>query len=301
MLIKPWDPKTPYLAALRAAPADKQFDVYMQQRKAFGTSPAFFLDCAEFFHQAGRDEPAVQILSNVAELELENAALIRVLAHKLAQWDRIELAAMLFEEALKLRPEEPQSYRDLALVLARRQQYARALELLWQAVSKRWDGRFPEIEAIVLMELNRLVPKAKAAGVDLEKLGLDPRLIKLLDCDVRIVLTWDADMTDIDLWVVEPSGEKVFYSHNRSTIGGRMSRDFTRGYGPEEYFLKKAMHGVYRVKVNYYGSSAAKLLGAVTLQADVFANFGRPNEQRKTITLRLRTKKETVQIGEIEF
>ena len=301
VLIKPWDPKTPYLAALRAAPADKQLDVYMQQRKAFGTSPAFFLDCAEFFHQAGQDEPAVRVLSNVAELELENAALIRVLAHKLAQWDRLELAAMLFEKVLKLRPEEPQSYRDLALVLARREQYARAVELLWQVVTKRWDGRFPRIEAIVLMELNRLVPKAKAAGVDLEKLGLDPRLIKLLDCDVRVVLTWDADMTDIDLWVIEPSGEKVFYSHNRSTIGGRMSRDFTRGYGPEEYLLKKAMHGVYRIKVNYYGSSAAKLLGAVTLQADVFANFGRPNEQRKTLTLRLRTKKETVQIGEIEF
>ncbi|HUS48133.1 MAG TPA: hypothetical protein VM098_08435 [Phycisphaerae bacterium] len=38
---------------------------------------------------------------------------------------------------------------------------------------------------------------------------LDPRLVKLLACDIRIVLTWDADMTDMDLHVVEPFGERV--------------------------------------------------------------------------------------------
>ena len=62
--------------------------------------------------------------------------------------------------------------------------------------------------------------------------------MKNLDCDVRIVLTWDADLTDVDLWVTEPSGEKCFYDHNRTTIGGMLCRDFTQGYGPEEYCLR---------------------------------------------------------------
>ena len=119
--------------------------------------------------------------------------------------------------------------------------------------------------------------------------------------DVRIILTWDADATDIDLWVIEPSGERAFYGHRRTTIGGNFSRDFTRGYGPEEYCLRKAMNGVYRIKVNYFGSAAARLLGAVTLQVDVFTNFGRPNEQHRSITRRLRTKKQTLQVAEIEF
>ena len=29
----------------------------------------------------------------------------------------------------------------------------------------RWDARFPEIEVIALEELNRMIPRAKAAGV----------------------------------------------------------------------------------------------------------------------------------------
>lgn len=296
--IKAWDPKTPYLDALKAAPRDKVFAVYLEQRKEFGGSPAFFLDCADFLLKQNEPALAMQVLSNVAEMELENPALLRILAHRLAQLGRPDLAAMLFEEVLRLRPEEPQSYRDLALVLAQQKEYRRAIELLYKVVLGKWD-RFEGIELIALMELNALIPKAKSAGV--ADVPVDPRLVKLLDVDIRIVLTWDADMTDIDLWVTEPSGEKAFYGHQRTTIGGNVSRDFTQGYGPEEYCLRKAMTGGYKVQADYYGSGAPTLSGAVTLQLDIFTNYGRPNEQRRSITRRLTEKKEVIDIGEIEF
>ena len=64
-------------------------------------------------------------------------------------------------------------------------------------------------------------------------------------------MTWHADNTDIDLWVTEPSGEKAFYEHNRTTIGGLVSRDFTQGYGPEEYLVRRAAHGTYKIEANY--------------------------------------------------
>ena len=41
-------------------------------------------------------------------------------AHRLNQIGERELAIDLFEKVLKLRPEEPQSHRDLALALADR-------------------------------------------------------------------------------------------------------------------------------------------------------------------------------------
>ena len=34
---------------------------------------------------------------------------------------------------------------------------------------------------------------------------------------------------------------------------------------------------------------------------DVFIDFGRENQQRKSVTIRLKEKEETVKIGEIEF
>jgi Ca-activated chloride channel homolog len=96
-------------------------------------------------------------------------------------------------------------------------------------------------------------------------------------------------------------GKKAMYDHNRTRIGGLVSRDFTDGYGPEEYTVRKAMHGMYKIQANYYGSRAAKLLGPVTVQVDVFTHFGRPDQQRETLTFRLTETKETFTIGEIEF
>jgi tetratricopeptide (TPR) repeat protein len=317
-----WTPDTPYLKKLKAAEPARRFETYVSERRQFGASPAFFLDCADFFLTEKDEVLAVQVLSNVAELELENASLVRILAHRLAQIGRLDLSILLFEEALRLRPEEPQSHRDLALVLAWRAgkaaalaaregktlpvaeltacqaDFARAIELLYRVVLNQWD-RFDQIEVIALMELNRLIPKAQAAGV--RDIKVDPRLVRLLDVDLRIVMTWHADMTDIDLWVTEPSGEKALYSHPQTTIGGNISRDFTQGYGPEEYVLRKAMTGTYKIEANYYGSSAAQWIGPVTLQLDLFTNYGRPGEQYKSVTLRLKENKETVKVAEIEF
>ena len=41
--------------------------------------------------------------------------------------------------------------------------------------------------------------------------------------------------------------------------------------------------------------------GPITVQAEVITHFGRPNEKRRSLTLRLTEKKETLRIGEVEF
>jgi Ca-activated chloride channel homolog len=299
--LKGWDPKTPYLKALKAAPAEKRYATYLAEKKTFGNSPAFYLDCADFFLRETEEQLGIRILSNIAEMELENASLLRILGHRLAQLGRLDLAVLVFEEALKLRPEEPQSHRDLGLVLAKRGSVAdleRAIDLLYHVVLNKWD-RFEEIELLTLMELNQVIPKARVAGV--KDIPVDGRLVKPLDLDVRIVMTWDADLTDMDLHVIEASREEAYYGHNRTTIGGLVSRDFTQGYGPEEYLLRKAMHGRYIIKTKFYGSSAAKLIGAVTLHVDVYTNYGRHNQAVKSMTLRLTGEKEMFTVGEIEF
>ena len=311
--LQAWDPKTPYINALRAAPLYRRYAVYLAQRVKHGAAPAFYLDCANFFRKHNQKRLALRILSNLAELELENPALIRVLAHRLAQIGELDLSILMFQKVRSLRPEEPQSYRDLALVLERRADghqrykrllaavradYAQALGLLAKVVMNKWQ-RFNEIEVIALTELNNILPKARRVGV--KKLPVDRRLIKHLTLDIRIVMTWDADLTDMDLHVVEPSGEEAYYSHNRTRIGGLVSRDFTQGYGPEVYAVRRAMRGRYRIKTKFYGSSAAKLAGAVTLQVDVYTNYGRRNQRRRSLTLRLTKKKDVFEVGNIRF
>ncbi|MBS0660450.1 MAG: DUF2135 domain-containing protein [Verrucomicrobia bacterium] len=297
--LKAWNPDTPYLARLRSA--SDAYSAYLSERSANASSSAFFLDCADFFRDEKKDERlALRILSNLAELELEAAPLLRILAYRLQQLGRYELAVPLFERVLEIRGEEPQSRRDLALCLARRPQpdLERAARLLWEVAARRWDGRFPEIGVIVLHELNALLDAAPAAQrPDPTKLGIDPRCLGGVPVGLRVVLTWDADLTDIDLWVTDPAGETVNYSTNRGATGGHISRDFTQGYGPEVFTIRRPLPGTYVVRANYYGNRQQKLAGATTVQVEFQTAFGRPNGKTEAVTRRLKDKAEVVEVG----
>jgi tetratricopeptide (TPR) repeat protein len=293
-----WDPQTPYLQALRQNPGSAWYATYLDQKKTYANSSAFYLDVADFFAEAGQRDVALRILSNIAEMELENHQLLRILGYRLMQTGHYALAIAVFEDVLKIRAEEPQSYRDLGLAYAADKQYQQAVDRLYVVVRKAWDGRFPDIELIALHELNAIVATcAKKLDVG----TFDGRLVQNLPVDIRVILTWDADNCDIDLWVVDPNGEQCDYSHKATYIGGRMSRDFTRGYGPEEFLLKRALPGKYQIKANYYGNQQQILAGATTIQAALFTNFGKPNQQQKALTLRLKDTKEVVNVGEFEF
>lgn len=292
--IKEWTPDTPYLKSLKAAGASGAYAAYLKERPSYVETPAFYLDCTELLLQLGRRDEGLRVLTSLADLQIEDAALLRVLAHRLAQLGEKQVAAALFEKILRLRAEEPQSYRDLALVLADLGQTERALELLHTVVMRQWD-RFEGIEVIALTEANAILATHPTA-----RHRFDRRLLSNLASDVRIVMTWDSDSSDMDLHVVEPTGEECFYSHNLTEVGGKLSQDFTSGYGPEDYMIRRAVPGVYKIQTNYFGSQEQKLTGGTTVQATVITNFGRANEKRQHLTLRLTQNKETVTIGEIK-
>lgn len=296
--LKKWDANTPYIKELEKENSGNEYARYLELKKEYGTNPGFYMDCADFFSERNNKPIALRILSNIAEMELENHQLLRVLAHRLEQLGYISLAIEVFREVLEMREEEPQSYRDLSLALAANKQYQEAADTLYSVVTKKWDGRFPEVELIALNEMNNVLVQSKNT-VNISK--YDKRFIAAMPVDVRVVLNWDADNCDMDLWVTDPNNEKCFYSHPNTDIGGRLSRDLTGGYGPEEFLLKKALAGKYKVQVQYYGSHEQKIAGATTIQLELYTRYMTGREEKKTITLRLKDPKEIIDVGEFMF
>ncbi|MCL2715232.1 MAG: DUF2135 domain-containing protein [Alphaproteobacteria bacterium] len=294
-----WSPAAGYLDHIRRVPESERFAAYLEERADHAREPGFYLDVAGYFFDEARDSSTgLQILSNLAELGLEDAPLLRVLGHRLVQAGRPELALPVFERVLKIRGEEPQSRRDLALVADKFGQHQRAVDLLWEVASRPWDDRFPEIELIALGELNAIVA-VNRKGLDLSK--IDPRLIKDMPVGLRVILTWDANDCDIDLWVDDPNGERAMYSHPRTAQGGRMSEDFIAGYGPEEFLLREPKPGRYTVRINYFGDARQTALGPVTAQLRLITGFGTADEREERLTVRLVDNKDTLEIGSIEI
>jgi tetratricopeptide (TPR) repeat protein len=291
-----------YLKILSKTPRSQQYQTYLELRDKNLLNPTFYYDVATFFLKQDKTL-GLKILTNLGELDYQNHELLKLLGFKLKELDELEFQEYVFRKILAWRPQEPQSYRDYALALAEKGKYQTALDTLYLALTKEYNNdvmnNYEGIEETIVMEINHLINKYKSK---LNSSAINKKLVYPMLVDIRVVLNWNMNDTDIDLWITDPAGEKCLYSQRETRIGGRMSDDFTQGYGPEQFLLRKAIKGKYKIQVHYYGERGVKVAGKTTLLVEVFTNYGRSTEQRKVITLQLEgEEREGVYVGEFVF
>lgn len=293
--LAPWAPDSAYARRLRDAAPAQVYATYLSEREQHRDSSAFYLDVADLLLAKGQRDLALRVLSNLAEMQLENRHVLRVLGYRLMQANAPDLAVPVFGQVLQLGEEEPQSFRDLGLALEANGQYQRALDAFNEVVVRPWDSRFDGISLIALDELNTL-----AARERVDTRAVDPRLRRAMPLDLRVVLSWDSDNSDMDLWVTDPNGERAYYGNRLTYQGGQMSQDFTGGYGPEQFSLRDAKPGKYKVEANFFGSREQLVTGATTLSLRLSTHWGTGKQRDQQVTLRLKDQAETVLVGEFE-
>jgi len=132
---------------------------------------------------------------------------------------------------------------------------------------------------------------------------LDPRLVALLDVDLRVVVEWFTEATDIDLWIDEPTRERAIFSNPRTRIGGRLSNDMTQGFGPEEYLLRVAPQGSYDIRANVFSADRLSPNGAQRVTARIIRDWGRPTEREEIVDIEILPgeAERTRRIGNVTF
>ena len=291
--LQPFNPSASYAKRLLDAKPEQRYAIYLDEKPNYSNSTGFYLDVADIFFAKKETDLAIRILSNLVEMDLENRQILRIVAYRLQQAKQGHLALPLLQRVVKLAPFEPQSWRDLGLLEAQIGLNQEAINHLWEVASTYWDARFADVDLIALNELNALV----ALHPELDTSRIDKRFIRNLPLDLRAVLSWDADNTDIDLWVIDPNNEAVYYAHQLSYQGGLISRDFTAGYGPEEFSLKTAKKGTYTIKAHFYGHRQQILTPYTTLMLKLSTSFGTKNQKDEYVILRLKDTKEEVLVG----
>ena len=293
--VQAWTPGAADMRRLAQAAAGDRYAVYLDLRLAAPDSPAFYLDAAQVFAAHAQRALALRVLSNLAELHIEDRGLLRVLAYRLQEMGETGEAIRLLQRVAELAPDEPQSWRDLGLAQAAAGAWQPAIDALWTAASGTWDARFGDVDVIALGELDAI---AATHRVDVS--AVDPQLRRNLPLDVRVALAWDTDGSDIDLWVKDPHGEWVSYQSPLSRQGGRVTRDVTNGYGPEVFSLKKAVPGVYEVHAKYFGSHRQALGNGTSVMMRLTTGFGTSAEKHRDVILRLEEARDDVLVGTFE-
>ena len=163
-------------------------------------------------------------------------------------------------------PFEPQAYLEEALALdaaGRSAEAARDWEIL---LARSWGRHEWETQTVaayhyarMLMALAKQVRLSEAEVKTLEARRRElAKSVEPGPIDYQLTLHWNSDSTDIDLWVVEPNGERCSYRRMRTRLGGELHWDTTNGLGPELYHARKAARGTYQVAVHYFGNNSAR-------------------------------------------
>ena len=94
---------------------------------------------------------------------------------------------------------------------------------------------------------------------------------------------------------------ETYYGHKQSYQGGLNSADNTSGFGPEDYSLKEAKSGTYRVEVNFYGNRQQKISDGTHIYLDFYTDWGKKNQQKKSVMLKLKDRGSRIYVGEIQI
>lgn len=284
--VNKWTPDRLYLKALAAAPADKKYEVYLELREGQETNPGFYFDVANYFYDKGNKGLALLVLSNIADLGLENHQLYKSLTYVFRQWEAFDDALYTANQVATWRIQEPQAHRDLALTMEDNKMYQQAFDELIKGLEVNYygemRGQYEGVEDIILMDINRMA----AAHREIKTDKLNKKYLTKMPVAVRIILNWNQMDTDIDLHVVEPTAEECYYGHRDTRAGARFSKDFTEGYGPEQYLLRNPTKGKYIIKTNYYGETALTENGPATVMVEIYrTENGKTERTLQTIQL----------------
>jgi hypothetical protein len=238
---------------------------------------------------------ALRAISSLVENNPGDGILARDVAFSAIEWGLKGHAYHLFRRVANSRPFEPHTYRAMAQVLEKMGQVDLALVYYELGLNGQWNSRFGDFQRIHGIDYLRFLRRIVAG--ELTSSALDYATMRLNSVqktfdpgklDILVALSWNTDGTDVDMHVIEPSGEVCYYRHSNTKIGGHLSRDVTQGYGPEMYTLANAKPGTYHIKAKYFASDANRASTRTKVSATIIQNWGTEQERilHKTVTLR---------------
>lgn len=259
----------------------------------------------DIYSELGDKAAARRAYSAVVELLPRDATAQRALASVLKQAGDLDGAYDRLAAAAELSPQDQRLAFERADVAARLGRAGEARQRFQAIVDDPATPRavsYPATQRLAQLD-RQLAREAAAGGRADEASALEAEIARLhlaggTENDIKVYLSWDTDKSDVDLWVTNPAGERVYYEHKAGRFGEALYDDVTTGYGPESFTAPHAQPGDYVVQVNYYGAGRSNFSEARG-EVVVILDEGKPTESRKVLPYRLFAVGQTVTVARI--
>ncbi len=122
-----------------------------------------------------------------------------------------------------------------------------------------------------------------------------------LEIDLRVTVQWDLDQVDLNLHVYEPGMSHCYAFNNTTGHGGVLSKDVANGLGPEEYLLRRAVPGLYRIEVELFSAKSRTVAQPVHALVHVYLHWGSAHQQCYVNLVALQHDKQRVHVADVLF
>jgi TonB-dependent SusC/RagA subfamily outer membrane receptor len=275
---------------------DEVYNQYLKQRLNHLNDALYFANVSDYIMQWGNKDLASKIRSNILETNPKDTDKLRLVAYKAVQQQDVFFAKRIYEKIAQLKPNEAQSYRDLALIYQETGDYQKALDIYNNIENNSYPNvNFSGIKKAINNEKKHLILLHKKE-LTLSKIPSKLLNIKGINNDVRIVFEWNDRMAEFDLQFVNPQKKFFTWSHTTVENAARLQRESIQGFNTEEFLLIDAEKGEWLINVE------PKLQGEktpVVLKFTVYKNYGKANETKTSKVLILNNVKDKQMLGKI--
>ena len=275
------------------------------QKNIYELSIPFYIESYNYFKKLDYNF-AVEILKTVSEKAKDNPKALKTIAYKLEESGDYETAKVIYKRLLNIRPEDEQTYRDLALVYIENKEY----ELAASMYNKMLKNKIPNVNLLGLQET--IVNEASHLyWTNADKLILTDFPLKTLKTfipendwknfgyDYRIVFDWNDPAVEFNIQFVDPKNKYFNWSHTIIDDKEILEDELNYGYNTEEFIIEKSDKGDWIINIENY--SIEDNTNPTYIKYTVYKNYGRPNEIRKVELLDLSKLKQKVTLDVLKY
>jgi len=280
----------------------KTFDDAKQIYKALkqsndNLSIPFYLDAAEYFLKWD-ESYALDIFTYVTEIANDNAKALKSLAFKYEKLNKLEEARNIYQRIALLRPNDAQSYRDLALIYNTTGYYNEAMQLYKQMLGNNIENvDFTGLQQLIIDELRHLLAFHRS-NVNYKDLPADLLAAKFKQ-DLRIVFEYNDPNAEFELQFVNPQKKFYKWSHTKFDNRERMLDEIKKGYTTEAYIIDDAEPGEWIINIEALNEEPS--INPNYLKYTIYKNYGLPNETKTVKVIQLENIKQKVTLDKFMY
>ena len=207
---------------------------------------------------------------------------------------------------MEIRPNDEQSYRDLALIYKELQDFPMATELYSKILNK-------SISAVDMLGLEETIANEAAEMYFNNKKaeyiskfpvnnlkGLFPEYIwNSFGYDYRIVFDWTDPNIEFNVQFVNPKNKYFNWSHTVIDSRDNMIDEIQYGYNTEEFIIDDSDKGEWLINIENF--TIENQDNPTYLKYTVYKNYGRPNQIKKVMVINLSEVKQKINLDKLMY